>query len=134
MLTEVTLPGTLKIISDEMFRNCSWLKTITLPEKLTEIRSDAFNGCMRLSKFILPESIRLIVEGAFAGCESIESFLYAGNPAKWATVEKQPGWKPADIPEFCLKEDDAKTPEASESESVLTVYSSIIYSLLKRTY
>ena len=43
-LSSITLPSTLKTISNAAFMNCAALKSITLPKGLTEIGQSAFSG------------------------------------------------------------------------------------------
>lgn len=56
-LTSVTLPSTLKIISDYSFAECPLLNNVTLPSNLQTIRSYAFQKCAALTKIVIPDSV-----------------------------------------------------------------------------
>lgn len=44
-LTEITLPGGLESLSDNVFSGCTALEDVYLPGSVTHISDDAFEGC-----------------------------------------------------------------------------------------
>ena len=93
-LEKVTWPSTITTINNEMFKNCSNLKTVENTREVTYIAPSAFYGCENLTKINLGlceiefnafwgcsklQSIgelakcKSISSGAFAGCSSLET-------------------------------------------------------------
>jgi hypothetical protein len=60
-------------ISQNMFKDCTTLKTITIPTSVTRINNYAFQGCTSLSKVTLSEGLRYIDTQAFSGCKALTS-------------------------------------------------------------
>ncbi len=58
-MTSITLPGTVKIISYEAFRDCSGLTSITIPNSVTTIENSAFYHCTGLSSINISNSSSL---------------------------------------------------------------------------
>ncbi len=61
------IPNGVTIISDEVFKGCSSLKSITIPESVTIIRSSAFKNCTNLTSITIPNSGIGIEYNAFEG-------------------------------------------------------------------
>lgn len=72
-LTEVTIPGSCKIIDEHAFSDCIKLKTITISEGVEEIYSDAFLYTPQLSTVVLPGSLKKLAIDAFL-CYKGEEF------------------------------------------------------------
>lgn len=91
-LTNVTVPGSVKAIGKETFKNCTALKTatvgtgkisgsafsgcvsleeVTLLDGVTEIGYDAFYKCASLSSIVIPEGVTEIGDEAFRYCTSL---------------------------------------------------------------
>ena len=45
---DFTLPANTKMIDDEAFSGCGWMKTVTIPAGVTRIGNNAFSGCINL--------------------------------------------------------------------------------------
>jgi hypothetical protein len=71
-LTEIELPGTLKIIGDKAFQHTG-LTSITIPESVTEIGRGALSYCQSLESAILPEGLKILHDGLFAYCQALKS-------------------------------------------------------------
>lgn len=71
-LTSVTLPQTVRFLSEVMFERCDSLCEVILPEHIREIPDSAFSRCVSLQKLDLPENIDHIGAYAFEGCMSLE--------------------------------------------------------------
>lgn len=63
----VTIPETVRVIKEGVFKNCSNIKTLIL-ESTREIESEAFSGCTSLVTLNLVSSIETLGDGAFYGC------------------------------------------------------------------
>lgn len=78
-LTSVTLPKTIKKISQEAFKGCKKLTSINLPEGLEEINENAFYGCSSLDNVKLPNSLKFLKKGAFGDCTSLSEIILPWN-------------------------------------------------------
>lgn len=76
---EVTLPSTLKVIGQDLFRGNKTLKSIVIPEGVERIGSYAFYNCTALEEIILPDSINSIFSQAFYKCTSLKSIVLPKN-------------------------------------------------------
>lgn len=74
-LTSVTLPKSLKVISDHAFYKCSSLTSINIPNGVTSIGDGAFFRCKKLKSVSIPNSVKTIGSFAFCGCESLTSVV-----------------------------------------------------------
>lgn len=72
-LQSISLPGTLKTISQMAFLDCSKLKSISIPNSVTTIGESAFKRCEGLGSVILPENLTVISEGVFTRCTSLSN-------------------------------------------------------------
>ena len=64
-LMSVTIPTSVKSISDHAFYRCSSLTSVTLPSGLVSIEDSAFLQCSSLSKISIPGSVTSIGPFAF---------------------------------------------------------------------
>jgi len=69
-VTQITLPGNLKIIGNSAFQN-SGLTSVIIPEGVTSIGDYAFSGCSNLTTVVLPKSLERIGIAAFGSCYSL---------------------------------------------------------------
>ncbi|MBR0519161.1 leucine-rich repeat domain-containing protein, partial [bacterium] len=60
-------------IDNEIFKDCSNLKTVTIPDTVTEIGDSAFENCKSLERINIPDSITKIGSRAFANCKSLNN-------------------------------------------------------------
>lgn len=74
-LTQVTLPASLKYISDDAFSGCSSLGSIKLPSGITKIETYAFFNCSSLKSIEIPKNVTVIEAHAFDGCTSLAGTL-----------------------------------------------------------
>ena len=78
-LKSVSLPGTLQMIGERGFYQCSELETVLFPEGLQEIGKEAFFGCHALASIDIPESVTTLGESAFYECRSAASIHVPGS-------------------------------------------------------
>lgn len=72
-LTSISLPGTIKEVSAEMFKNCDYLESVTLGEGITSIGDNTFNGCKKLKSIVIPSTVTSIGVAAFSDCSNLQS-------------------------------------------------------------
>ena len=79
-IVSVTLPNTVKVISENAFNGCRYLKKIVLNEGLEKIEIDAFTSCEALEEMVIPASVTEIAPGAFYQLKKYDAFKVAeGN-------------------------------------------------------
>lgn len=78
-LTEVKFPDDVKEICNNVFYNCTTLKTVILPEKITKIGDNAFQNCAALTDISIKSIAPTICDNAFSGCKSLQSVRYRGT-------------------------------------------------------
>ncbi|KAL7711469.1 Leucine rich repeat protein bspa family [Entamoeba marina] len=74
-LQSVKLPSTLISLGDSCFSNCSALTSINLPVSLKSIGKKCFYCCSSLTSIDLPSTLTTFGEGCFFGCPSLKSIL-----------------------------------------------------------
>ncbi len=79
MLTDVSLPDTLKVIGKDAFRGCFNLNTVSIPNGVEEIGDGAFADCPSLFRLVLPPSIKRISPTAFEGWTESQTVVYPWN-------------------------------------------------------
>ena len=79
LISQISLPSTLKTIGSSAFNGCVDLASITLPDGLTSIGAAAFNDCKKLTSIEIPDSVVAIDRVAFEGCEKLSSIKLSKN-------------------------------------------------------
>jgi hypothetical protein len=72
LLKSVTLPNTIKVIGNDAFIGCTWLRQIHFSSKLENIRNSAFAWCESLTSIHLPSSVK-VEDRAFYGCDGLKN-------------------------------------------------------------
>ena len=72
-MKEITIPNTLKGISDRAFDGCSKLENVTIPGSVTNIAYRAFNECTALESVVLKEGVQSLDEAVFWGCDTLKT-------------------------------------------------------------
>lgn len=72
-LTSVTIPGSVKVIEEWAFDNCTKLTSVTFSEGLETIGNWAFDNCSALTSITLPDSVTTLNGAAFANCTGLTS-------------------------------------------------------------
>jgi hypothetical protein len=93
-VTSVTIPSTVKTISDEAFSWCTKLESVTISKKakLSSIGASAFHGCTALKEIYI--NAETVGDGAFAECTSLTKVTFGsnakeiGDDAFWKTAIK----------------------------------------------
>ena len=81
LVTNLVIPGTVKVIKSHTFTGCKSIQSLTLQEGVEMIFDNAFKDCYNLSKVKIANSVLAICNGAFIGCKSLSS-LNLGNGLK----------------------------------------------------
>ena len=66
-ITELDVPGSVKIIAKGAFSLCNKLKTVKLNEGVEELESMCFSGCEMIHDISLPDSLRTVGEKVITG-------------------------------------------------------------------
>ena len=77
-VTNVTIPGTVKIIETRAFTSCYQLELLTIADGVETIEGYAFANCPKLTLVTLPDSLREVSAGAFDDCPRIQ-LTYRGK-------------------------------------------------------
>ncbi|MGM9562639.1 MAG: leucine-rich repeat protein [Faecousia sp.] len=91
-LAGVTIGNGVTIVDTSAFNNCSSLTSVTLPNSVTGIGDYAFSGCTSLTDVVIPDSVTYIDNVAFRGCSSLadihipDSVTYIGGGVFWSTA------------------------------------------------
>lgn len=85
-LTSITIPDSVTKIGYCLFDGCSKLATINLGNKTKSIGGRAFANCGRLTKIKLPKSVTSIDWGAFANCYQLSDVYYSGSKDNWNNI------------------------------------------------
>ena len=64
----VTLPNSVKIIGEGVFKNLTKLMRVNMGENVQKIGQDAFYQCGNLKEIALPKNLKSIGNRAFYGC------------------------------------------------------------------
>ncbi len=90
MITEVTLPSTLKELHFYLtdycmaigpFFNCAYLEKVNLPQGLKKICSGAFRRCESLKEIIIPSTVAEIGSDAFESCNNLKKVIFECSPS-----------------------------------------------------
>lgn len=73
LVKTVTLPNTLKAISECLFWDCSQMKSINMGKSIKTIGREAFLRCGALTDVVIPNSVTSIEYGAFEQCASLNT-------------------------------------------------------------
>lgn len=78
-IESITIPATVSVIGDYVFKDCTSLREVRFSESVTTIGKAAFEGCVSLTGITLPQSLTIIADRAFAGCSSLNSVAFGRN-------------------------------------------------------
>jgi len=83
--TTVSVPDSIKVISDEAFADNSTMTTLKLPASLEKISYAAFSGCSKLTSVSIPDNVEEIDTAAFCNCISLSSVSLGKSVKKLGT-------------------------------------------------
>ncbi len=70
-LISISIPESVKMISDEAFAGCCSLESVTIPDSVMMIGKNAFYNCMNLKHISISKNLKVIAESAFAKCVAL---------------------------------------------------------------
>lgn len=117
-VTRITIPDTVSVIADAVFRDLTGLQAVSLPAHLKEIGCDAFSGCTNLTTIHIPKMVQHIGKNAFyenPWLTDIGDYVILGDGLLYRFQGRQ---KILNIPE------DIKTvlTEAVTGDNILEIY------------
>lgn len=81
-LSEIVIPGSVKVIGSNTFLFCDRLTSITIPEGVEEIKGLAFQSCAGLKEIRLPRSLVKVGENPIRQCVNLRKIIVSeGHPA-----------------------------------------------------
>lgn len=78
-IDNVVIGSNVTGIGTRLFNNCSDFKSITLPKSLKTISDEAFRNCSSLESISIGSSVNLIGEKAFSGCTNLKTIDVNSN-------------------------------------------------------
>ena len=78
-ITTVTLPESMREISDLAFCGCANLESVALNEGLTTIKSQAFGDKSKLTEIVIPATVTEMDETVFLKCNTLQFVKFEGN-------------------------------------------------------
>ena len=85
----VTIPSTVRIIDDEVFRNNKKVTAVNIPSSVREIRSEAFEYCSKLTRVTCAEGVKRLGNDVFWGCTALARF----NIPASASDDEETSWR-----------------------------------------
>ena len=71
VLSQISIPGSMKVIEAYAFNSCRSVESFTLPEGLTVLGSKAFCNCDGMVSVNVPDSVTEISNNVFGGCTAL---------------------------------------------------------------
>ncbi len=78
-ITSVTIPQTVKYLSQSVFACCKSLKSVIFCGDVEWIQEDCFSGCSSLERIVLPQKVEHLSSRCFSGCCSLREFVLPEN-------------------------------------------------------
>ena len=79
LLKTVTIPDSVTTIEKGAFDSCSSLEDVTIGNSVETLGNGAFYNCTSLKEIIIPDSVTTINRGAFSGCRYLETVTLGNN-------------------------------------------------------
>ena len=92
-LEEINIPNSVEVIEQSAFYGCTSLKTITIPNGITSIKAYTFTYCSALTSFTIPSSVTSIGDCAFALCTGISSITVPATVTEQFNKNVFWGWR-----------------------------------------
>ena len=115
-LESVTIPSTVKKISEGAFANCPDLEEVIIEDGVMEIDKNAFANCPNLKRVIVPSSVVILDHRAFNDCTPVVVIDYSGTARDWMNI----------IGEYELNNNKLSERKMSELTAVSPIYKNCI--------
>lgn len=89
-LSKVSLPSSLRSISQGVFDGCEGITEVSIPQGVTELGAACFTECHNLQRVYLPASIKKISQGVFS-YTVLHDVYYGGTKGQWDGVDLYSG-------------------------------------------
>ena len=80
-LRTITIPGSVRVVSDNLYEGCIYLNTITLLKGITSITNYAGFNCNAVTSASVPSTVTYIGKYAFGSGDSMEDLYLYPDPA-----------------------------------------------------
>lgn len=100
---KVTIPDSVEIMGDNIFRDCTRLESVKLSNSITELHGYVFGGCENLKEIILPEELMYFDSTIFQGT-NIEYLNIPKNVADISVDDS--GLMPKTIKKYTVDEEN----------------------------
>ena len=87
-ISEITIPGSVKVIGYQAFQDSKNLKTVVVEEGVEEIEHTAFQICEKLERVDLPASVKKYGSSVFANSPNAVLYAPAGSAAEAYAEER----------------------------------------------
>ena len=74
-------------IADSAFSQCSDLTSVTIPGSVRRISEYAFYNCSTLARVTIGSGVTSVGESAFSGCSSLREVNYKGTEEQWNKIQ-----------------------------------------------
>lgn len=82
----VTVPGTVKKIGQNAFRECPGLREVVMQEGVKQIERMTFADCPKLERVVLPSTVSFLCKDAFRECAQNVELDFCGKPWQWWNI------------------------------------------------
>lgn len=72
-LRSITIPGNVKFIGEQAFKDCEALTSVVLEDGVLAIGDMAFSRCKNLTTIEMPDTVLFLGRGAFSSCTNLQS-------------------------------------------------------------
>lgn len=86
-LTNVFIPGTVKVVWDNSFWGCSNLTSLVIGEGVENIRNSAFRECAKLESVVVPESFKGVASDQFRDCPNLTNVTLPAHLQDFISIE-----------------------------------------------
>ena len=78
-LKYISIPGSIKVITEGMFSGCSNLRKVDIGEGVEKIERFVFESCSELDSIVIPNSVVSMGSGVFEHCKNLKSVVLSQN-------------------------------------------------------
>ncbi len=82
-ITQITIPGSLKLLGGTVFFLCKDLKEVLIEEGVETIGHGCFEECKNLRSVNIPASVKMVIKNAFRGCPRLSEMHVYTQDALW---------------------------------------------------
>ncbi len=91
-LQSIVIPECVTDIEDYAFNGCSSLTSVKIPDKVTKIGRNVFSNCSSLASVEIPNGVTSIGIYAFVECRQLTNIKFNGTKEQWNAITKDISW------------------------------------------